>query len=121
MRRLEILLPLKLMQINFSRSRQGGCREEMRSRPTVPCDGAENEPVGRRGCLPRPFRHLRMTEHRTPDPSSSQAPVHSALVQKSVTRHHQPGRPAFRLDAKARLREWQEGKRKKMAGSLQLK
>jgi len=48
MRRLEILLPLKLMQINFSRSRQGGCREEMRSRPTVPCDGAENEPVGRR-------------------------------------------------------------------------
>src|SRR5882672_10773986 len=37
------------------------------------------------GCPPRPFRHLRMTERRTPDPSSSRAPVHSALVQKSVT------------------------------------
>jgi hypothetical protein len=37
------------------------------------------------GNPPRPFRHLRMTEHCTPDPSSSQAPVHSVLVQKSVT------------------------------------
>jgi len=26
-----------------------------------------------------------MAEHRTPDPSSSRVPVHSALVQKSVT------------------------------------
>jgi hypothetical protein len=26
-----------------------------------------------------------MTERRTPDPSSSRVPVHSALVQKSVT------------------------------------
>ena len=40
------------------------------------------------GRSPRPFRHLRMAQHRTPDPSSSRAPVHSALVQKSVTRHH---------------------------------
>src|ERR1700733_14857899 len=52
------------------------------------------------GCPPRPFRHLRMAEHCTPDPSSSRAPVHSALVQKSVTRHHQPGRPALKLDAR---------------------
>src|SRR5579863_1392917 len=37
------------------------------------------------GNPPRPFRHLRMTERRTPDPSSSRVPVHSALVQKSVT------------------------------------
>jgi len=47
------------------------------------------------GHPPRPFRHLRMAERRSPDLSSSQAPVHSALVQISVTRHHQPGRPAF--------------------------
>ena len=37
------------------------------------------------GNPPRPFRHLRMAERCTPDPSSSRAPVHSALVQKSVT------------------------------------
>src|ERR1022692_395634 len=37
------------------------------------------------GNPPRPFRHLRMAERRTPDPSSSRVPVHSALVQKSVT------------------------------------
>src|SRR5271169_2585918 len=37
------------------------------------------------GCPPRPFRHLRMAQRRTPDLSSSRAPVHSALVQKSVT------------------------------------
>ncbi len=37
------------------------------------------------GNPPRSFRHLRMTERRTPDPSSSRVPVHSALVQKSVT------------------------------------
>src|SRR5215468_4280105 len=38
------------------------------------------------GNPPRPFRHLRMAEHRTPDRIfSSRAPVHSVLVQKSVT------------------------------------
>jgi len=47
------------------------------------------------GRPPRPFRHLRMAERRSPDPSSSRAPVHSALVQISVTRHHQHSRPAF--------------------------
>ncbi len=52
------------------------------------------------GRPPRPFRHLRMAQHRTPDPSSSRAPVHSALVQISVTRHHQPRRPAFIVDAR---------------------
>ncbi len=46
---------------------------------------AENEPVLDGGNPPRPFRHLRVTEHRTPDLSSSQVPVHSVLVQKSVT------------------------------------
>ncbi len=37
------------------------------------------------GCPPRPFRHLRMAQRCSPDLSSSRAPVHSALVQKSVT------------------------------------
>src|SRR3981081_4593950 len=55
------------------------------SRPTMPCDGPRMNPSVDVGNPPRPFRHLRMTERRTPDPSSSQVPVHSALVQKSVT------------------------------------
>src|ERR1700752_3555977 len=46
---------------------------------------AENEPVLDGGNPPRPFRHLRMAEHRTPDHMSSRVPVHSVLVQQSVT------------------------------------
>ena len=59
------------------------CKQQ--SRPTVPCDGPRMNPSVDVGNPPRPFRHLRMTERRTPDPSSSRVPVHSALVQKSVT------------------------------------
>jgi hypothetical protein len=51
----------------------------------VPCDGPRMNPSLDVGNPPRPFRHLRMAERRTPDPSSSRVPVHSALVQKSVT------------------------------------
>jgi hypothetical protein len=64
------------------------------------------------GRPPRPFRHLRMAEHRSPDPSSSRAPVHSALVQISVTRHHQPGRSAFNVDAREIGSSWQVESRK---------
>src|SRR5581483_3324611 len=56
---------------------------------------------------PRPFRHLRMAQRCSPDPSSSRAPVHSALVQISVTRHHQRGRSAFSLDAREIGNGWQ--------------
>src|SRR5579859_1208330 len=73
------------------------------------------------GRPPRPFRHLRMAQRRSPDPSSSRAPVHSALVQISVTRHHQPGRPAFSLDAREIPSAWQVEESKKLAGGLQLK
>src|ERR1700686_1734588 len=59
------------------------------------------------GCPPRPFRHLRMAQRRTPDLCWSRAPVDSALVQKSVTRHHQPGRPAFIPDARQSAKDWQ--------------
>jgi len=64
------------------------------------------------GCPPRPFRHLRMAQRRSPDPSSSRAPVHSALVQISVTRHHQPGRSAFKMDAREKAQSWQVEERK---------
>src|ERR1700733_5354717 len=70
------------------------------------------------GCPPRPFRHLRMAQRRTPDPSSSRAPVHSALVQISVTRQHQPRRPAFMLDARQISAAWQVESGKKMARRL---
>src|SRR5712692_1888823 len=60
-------------------------RRKKSSRPTMPCDGPRMNPSVDAGNPPRPFRHLRMTERRTPDPSSSRVPVHSALVQKSVT------------------------------------
>src|SRR5271168_3855048 len=46
---------------------------------------AENEPVSDGGNPPRPIRLFRMTEHRTQDIFASRVPVHSALVQKSVT------------------------------------
>ena len=45
---------------------------------------AENEPVLDGGNPPRPIRHFRLAERCTPDRNSSQVPVHSALVQKSV-------------------------------------
>src|SRR5450631_4867989 len=70
------------------------------------------------GCPPRPIRHLRMAERCTPDPSSSRAPVHSALVQKSVTAITNPaGRLSIRMLGETSPR-WQEGGRKKMAISL---
>src|SRR6267142_3398192 len=73
-----------LFQLKFS-SAGGIALGRLRSRPTVPCDGPRMNPSVDVGNPPRPFRHLRMTERRTPDPSSSRVPVHSALVQKSVT------------------------------------
>ncbi len=46
---------------------------------------AENEPVSDGGNPPRPIRLFRMAEHSTPDLFASRVPVHSVLVQKSVT------------------------------------
>src|SRR5215469_15682809 len=71
------------------------------------------------GRPPRPFRHLRMAERRSPDLSSSRAPVHSALVQISDTHYHQHSRSTFNLDAREIPLAWQAQDRKKMAGSLQ--
>jgi hypothetical protein len=72
------------------------------------------------GRPPRPFRHLRMAERRSPDPSSSRAPVHSALVQISVTRHHQHSRPAFLWMLGEIPRPWQARDGKKMENGLLL-
>src|SRR5271169_5722280 len=60
------------------------------------------------GNPPRPFRHLRMAERRSPDPSSSRVPVHSALVQKSVTAITNPaGRLSIWMLGKTRaLGKW---------------
>ena len=72
-------------RVRHSRARCPRHTKQNQSRPTVPCDGPRMNPSVDVGNPPRPFRHLRMAERRTPDPSSSRVPVHSALVQKSVT------------------------------------
>jgi hypothetical protein len=83
------------------------------SRPTVPCDGPRMNPSVDVGCPPRPFRHLRMAQRRTPDLSSSRAPVHSALVQKSVTAITNPaGRLSiWMLGKTCALGKWKSAKR----------
>ena len=74
----------------------------------MPCDGPRMNRQVDVGNPPRPFRHLRMTERRTPDPSSSRVPVHSALVQKSVTAITNPaGRLSLWMLGKSRaLGKW---------------
>src|SRR4249920_599197 len=64
------------------------------------------------GNPPRPFRHLRMAERCSPDPSSSRVPVHSALVQKSVTAiTNSAGRLSFRMLGKSEaLGKWKSAK-----------
>ena len=78
------------------------------SRPTRPCDGPRMNPSVDVGNPPRPFRHLRMAERCSPDPSSSRVPVHSALVQKSVTAITNPaGRLSIWMLGKSRaLGKW---------------
>jgi hypothetical protein len=83
------------------------------SRPNMPCDGPRMNPSVDVGNPPRPFRHLRMAERRSPDPSSSRVPVHSALVQKSVTAiTNLAGRLSIRMLGKSRrLGKWKLVKR----------
>jgi hypothetical protein len=82
------------------------------SRPTRPCDGPRMNPSVDVGNPPRPFRHLRMAERCSPDPSSSRVPVHSALVQKSVTVITNPaGRLSIWMLGKSRaLGKWKTAK-----------
>jgi hypothetical protein len=65
------------------------------------------------GNPPRPFRHLRMAERRSPDPSSSRAPVHSVLVQKSVSAiTNAAGRLSIWMLGKSpRIGKWRSAKR----------
>jgi len=76
-------------------------RRQRKNRPAEPCGGPRMNPSLDVGNPPRPFRHLRMTERRTPDRISSRAPVHSVLVQKSVTTI---------TNAAGRLSRWMLGK-----------
>jgi hypothetical protein len=79
---------------------------------------AENEPVLDGGNPPRPIRHFRLAEHRTPDRITSRVPVHSALVQKSVaTNTNFAGRLSV-FDARESKADSQEENPKKMAAGL---
>jgi hypothetical protein len=53
-----------------------------------------------------------MAEHGTPDPSSSRVPVHSALVQKSVTTSTNLAGRLSVFDARKQGQVSQEGKHK---------
>ncbi len=74
---------------------------------------AENEPVVDGGNPPRPFRHLRMAEHRTPDHIFESSPRSFGVGSKIGYHHHQPCRPAFRLDATGKLQICARGKPQK--------
>src|ERR1700727_2094357 len=94
---------------DYSIENAGGPRryKNFQADPLCRVTGPRMNPSVDVGCPPRPFRHLRVAQRCTPDPSSSRAPVHSALVQISVTRQHQPRRPAFMLDARQISADWQ--------------
>src|SRR6476660_9424779 len=85
------------------------------SRPTRPCDGPRMNPSVDVGNPPRPFRHLRMAERCSPDPSSSRVPVHSALVQKSVTAITNSAGRLSGLDARTNAVDAQVTRVRKMA------
>jgi hypothetical protein len=53
-----------------------------------------------------------MAERSTPDPSSSRVPVHSALVQKSVTTSTNLAGQLFVFDARKEFADAQEEKHK---------
>ena len=59
------------------------------SRPTVPCDGPRMNRQVDVGNPPRPFRHLRMAERRTPDLSSSESPFIQHWFKNRLP-HYQP-------------------------------
>jgi hypothetical protein len=84
MPRFRAVLTLDLVKSYLHPSTLAGRRSK--SRPNEPCGGPRMNPSVDVGSPPRPFRHLRVAKHCTPDRyGSSQAPVHSVLVQKSVT------------------------------------
>jgi len=79
---------------------------------------AENEPVVDGGNPPRPFRHLRVAEHRTPDRYFESSPRSFGVGSKIGYHHHQPCRPAFMLDARENSLDSQEPPNRKMAVRL---
>jgi hypothetical protein len=70
------------------------------------------------GNPPRPFRHLRMAEHRTPDRIYESGPRSFGVGSKIGYHHHQLGRSAFRLDARESPKIWQAPACKKLAFRL---
>jgi hypothetical protein len=86
--------------------------EVKKADPHRRADGPRMNPRLSVGNPPRPFRLFRMTERSTPDPSSSRVPVHSALVQKSVTTSTNLAGRLSSSDARKLPRDSQEEKQK---------
>ena len=70
------------------------------------------------GNPPRPFRHLRLAELRTPDLIYESSPRSFSVGSKIGDHHHELRRSAFRLDARECAPDSQEGARKKLALGL---
>jgi len=83
-----------------------------KSRPTSPCGGPRMNPSLDDGSPPRPLRRFRVAEHGTQDLKSSRAPVHSVLVQKSVTTSTNVAGRLSISDARRELGDAQEGSHK---------
>jgi hypothetical protein len=124
----DCLLSIKTARAEIFNQQSEISNQQYSSRPTVPCDGPRMNPSVDVGNPPRPFRHLRMAERRTPDPSSSRVPVHSALVQKSVTVITNPaGRLSLwmlgelsRISKRANANSWQNAcNQSNLAAALQ--
>jgi hypothetical protein len=96
-----------------------GCRERLgKSRPTRPCGGPRMNPSVDDGNPPRPFRHLRVAEHCTPDQIFESSSRSFGVGSKIGYHHHQPCRSTFKLDARGKPAALARGQGKKVGTRL---
>ena len=97
----------------------GGAASELdKSRPTRPCGGPRMNPSLDDGNPPRPFRHLRVAEHCTPDQIFESSSRSFGVGSKIGYHHHQPCRPTFKLDARGKAAALARGHGKKVGTRL---
>jgi hypothetical protein len=89
-----------------------------KSRPTRPCGGPRMNPSVDDGNPPRPFRHLRVAEHCTPDQIFESSSRSFGVGSKIGYHHHQPCRSTFKLDARGKPAALARGQGKKVGTRL---
>ena len=96
-----------------------GCLKRLgKSRPTRPCGGPRMNPSVDDGNPPRPFRHLRVAEHCTPDQIFESSSRSFGVGSKIGYHHHQPCRSTFKLDARGKPAALARGQGKKVGTRL---